>query len=131
MDWIQALHMNTVTLWQKVCLLSTLLARNLHSKVIQNRLRRKLGHTLNKIEKKVYFIALKRKYLANDSMQCLKSHVIVLKTVCNHVKLGVSLRVPYCVVDAGYGLGRSLGDCRPALPKGRKYQLVKTQTVPH
>ena len=48
--------------------------------------------------------------------------------VRNHVKLGVSLRVPYCVVDAGYGLGRSLGDCRPALPKGQKYQIVKTQT---
>ena len=44
--------------------------------------------------------------------------------VRNHVKLGISLRVPYCVVDAGYGLGRSLGDCRPALPKGRKYQMV-------
>ena len=27
----------------------------------------------------------------------------------NHVKLGVSLRVLYCVVDTGYGLGRSLG----------------------
>jgi hypothetical protein len=35
-----------------------------------------------------------------------------------HVKLGLSLRVLYCVVDTGYGLGRSLGDCRPALPKG-------------
>ena len=46
--------------------------------------------------------------------------------VRNHVKLGISLRVPYCVVDAGYGLGRSLEDCRPALPKGRKYQMVKT-----
>ena len=65
------------------------------------------------------------------------------------LNLGFSLRVPYCVVDAGYGLGRSLGDCRPALPKGqnkgikhhflrviveggenRKYQMVKTQTVP-
>ena len=49
-------------------------------------------------------------------------------TVRNHVKLGVSLRVLYCVVDTGYGLGRSLGDCRPALPKGPKYQMVKTQT---
>ena len=35
------------------------------------------------------------------------------------------------MVDAGYGLGRSLGDCRPAMPKGQKYQMVKTQTVPH
>jgi hypothetical protein len=33
-------------------------------------------------------------------------------------------------VDAGYGLGISLGDCRPALPKVRKYQMVKTQIVP-
>jgi hypothetical protein len=31
---------------------------------------------------------------------------------------GFSLRVLYCVVDAGYGLGRCLGDCRPALLKG-------------
>ena len=35
----------------------------------------------------------------------------------NHIKLGVSLRVLYCVVDTGYGLGRSLGDCRPVLSK--------------
>ena len=49
----------------------------------------------------------------------------------NHVKLGISLRVLYCVVDAGYGLGRSLGDCRPALLKGPKYQMVKTQTESH
>ena len=49
----------------------------------------------------------------------------------NHVKLGVSLRVLYCVVDTGYGLGRFLGDCRPALLKGRKYQMVKTQTESH
>ena len=34
----------------------------------------------------------------------------------NHV--GVSPRALYCVVDTSYGLGRSLGDCRPALPKG-------------
>ena len=34
------------------------------------------------------------------------------------------------LVDAGYGLGRSLGDCRPALPKGQKYEMFKTQTVP-
>ena len=46
----------------------------------------------------------------------------------NHVKLGVSLRVLYCVVDTGYGLDRSLGDSRPALPKGQKYLMVKTQT---
>ena len=54
-----------------------------------------------------------------------------MQFVRNHVKLGVSLRVLYCVVDTGYGLGRSLGDCRPALPKGRKYQMVITQTESH
>ena len=50
-------------------------------------------------------------------------------TYTNHV--GVSPRALYCVVDTSYGLGRSLGDCRPALPKGRKYQMVKTQTESH
>ena len=51
----------------------------------------------------------------------------------NHVKLGVFSKgtVLSCVVDDGYGLGRSLGDCRPALPKGQKYQMVKTQTESH
>ena len=52
-------------------------------------------------------------------------------TMRNHAKLGVSLRVLYSVVDTGYGLGRSLGDCRLALPNGRKYQMVKTQTESH
>ena len=46
----------------------------------------------------------------------------------NQVKLGVSTRILYCVVDIGYGLGRYLGDCRPASPKVGKYQMVKTQT---
>ena len=67
---------------------------------------------------------------------------IGLGYVRNHVKLeirsfvmnfnsrGFSLRVLYCVVDTGYGLGRSLGDCRPALPEGQKYQMVK-QTKSH
>ena len=50
-------------------------------------------------------------------------------TYTNHV--GVSPRALYCVVDTSYGLGRSLGNCRPALPKGRKYQMVKTQTQSH
>ena len=56
---------------------------------------------------------------------------MTIKIVRNHVKLGFSLRILYCVVDTGYGLGRSLGDCRPELPKGRKYQMVKTQTESH
>ena len=51
---------------------------------------------------------------------------ITLKLVRNHVKLGVSLRVLYCVVDTDYGVGRSLGDCILALLEGRKYQKVKT-----
>ena len=50
-------------------------------------------------------------------------------TYTNHV--GVSPRALYYVVDTSYGLGRSLGDCRPALRKGRKYQMVKTQTESH
>jgi hypothetical protein len=29
-----------------------------------------------------------------------------------------------------YGLGRYLGDCKPALPEEGKYQMVKTQTKP-
>jgi hypothetical protein len=49
--------------------------------------------------------------------------------VRNHVKLGVSLRVLYCVVDTGYGLGRSLGDCRPALPKGQKWLRHKLRAT--
>ena len=41
----------------------------------------------------------------------------VLKGVRNHIKLGVSPRILYCVVDTGYELGGSLWDCRPELPK--------------
>jgi hypothetical protein len=44
------------------------------------------------------------------------------------IHVGVSPSALFCVVDTSYGLGRSLGDCRPGLPKGRKYQMVKTQT---
>ena len=35
------------------------------------------------------------------------------------------------MLDTGYGLGRSFEDCRCALPKGRKYQMVKTQAESH
>ena len=48
--------------------------------------------------------------------------------VMNFNRWEFSLRVLYCVVDTVYGLGRSLGDSRPALQEGRKYQMVKTQT---
>ena len=59
-------------------------------------------------------------------------------TVRNHVKLihivtsrrGFSKGTVLCG-GTSYGLGRYLGDCRPALPKGRKYQMVKTQTESH
>ena len=51
--------------------------------------------------------------------------------VRNHVKLGISPRILYCGVDTGYGLGGSLRDCLSALPKGRKYQMVKIQTESH
>ena len=58
---------------------------------------------------------------------------IAMASVRNYVKLGVSPRILYCEVDTGYGLGGSLhfGDSRPALPKGREYQMVKTQTESH
>ena len=52
-----------------------------------------------------------------------KLDVINSQAMRNHIKLGIFLRVLYCVVDTGYGHGRSLGDCRPALPKGGKYQM--------
>ena len=51
--------------------------------------------------------------------------------VMNFNSGGVSLRILYCVVDTDYGFGGSLGDCRPVLLKGRKYQMVKTQTESH
>ena len=50
----------------------------------------------------------------------------------NHVKPGVFTKdTLLCVVYTGYGLGGSLDDCRPALQKGRKYQMVKTQSESH
>ena len=75
-----------------------------------------------------------------SSLKPIQRGLSDILTVRNHVKLeirsfvmnfnseGFSLRILYCVVDTGYGLGRSLGDCRPALPKGRKYQMVKTES---
>ena len=47
------------------------------------------------------------------------------------INSGVSPRALYCEVDTSYGLGRSLGDYRPGLPKGGKYQMVKTHTESH
>ena len=69
--------------------------------------------------------------------------VLILINACVHVKLeirlfvmnfnsrGFSLRILYCVVDTGYGLAGSLWACRPALLKGQKYQMVKTQIESH
>ena len=65
------------------------------------------------------------------TMQLYRSKVGTISYIImrNHVRLKVSPRILYC--DTGYGLGGSLGDCRPALPKGQKYQMVKTQTNSH
>ena len=43
-----------------------------------------------------------------------------MKTVHKPIKPGVSPRILYSVVDTGYGVGGSLVNCRPALPKGFK-----------
>ena len=61
---------------------------------------------------------------------CVRNHVKleIGSFVMNFKSGGFSLRVPYCVVDTGYELGRSLRDCRATLEEGRKYQMVKTQT---
>ena len=75
---------------------------------------------------------LEKSYICTFLVTFLASKLIQhVKAVRNHVKLGVSLKVLNCVVDTGYGLSRSQGDCRPALPKGRKYQMFKTQTESH
>ena len=67
-------------------------------------------------------------------LEVLGSGIVSCSVFCHYISLfvhnHVKQEVLYCVVDAGYGLGRSLGDCRPALPKDRKYQMVKTQAVP-
>ena len=42
------------------------------------------------------------------------------------INIGILLGTLYCVVDTGSALGRSPGDCKPALPEGPKYQMVKT-----
>ena len=69
----------------------------------------------------------KRKILKRNKILC----AITLNYCTYTYHVGVPPRALYCVVDTSYGLGRSLGHCRPALPKGRKYQMVKTQTQSH
>ena len=62
----------------------------------------------------------------------MRNHVeLEIRSFVNSAAGGFSLRVLYCVVDTGYGLGRSLRDCRLALPEGPKYQMVKTKTESH
>ena len=70
------------------------------------------------------------------TVRLLKS-LLLSPIVRNHVKLeirsfvmnfnseGFSLRVLYFMMDTGYGLGRSLGDCRPALPEGPSTKWLK------
>ena len=62
---------------------------------------------------------------------CILGEVDISYTCVITLNLGVSPRILYCLMDTGYGLGGSLGDCRPALPKGGKYHMVKTQTESH
>ena len=66
-----------------------------------------------------------------SSDQNIGSCAITLNYCTYTNQVGVSPSALYCVVVTSYGLGRSLGHCRPALPKGRKYQMVKTQTQSH
>ena len=72
-------------------------------------------------------------FVANKKVMGVRNHVKleIRWFVMNFNSGGFSLRVLYCVVGTGYGLCRPLGDCRPALPEGQKYQMVKTQTEPH
>ena len=69
-------------------------------------------------------------FVANKKVMGVRNHVKleIRWFVMNFNSGGFSLRVLYCVVDTGYGLGRSLGDCRPALLEGRKCQMVTTPT---
>ena len=47
--------------------------------------------------------------------------VIFLQDVRNHVKLeGFSLTILYCVVDTGYGLGRSVGGLQTCIAERLK-----------
>ena len=59
----------------------------------------------------------------------LGSGIVSCSVFCHYISLSVHNHVKqevlYCVVDAGYGLGRSLGDCRPALPKDRITKWLK------
>ena len=71
--------------------------------------------------------------LSKMSKLGVRNHVKleICSFVINFQEWGFSLRILYCMVGNGYGLGGSLGVCRPALPKGWKYQMVKTQTESH
>ena len=75
----------------------------------------------------IYLVKMKYEF------EIMRNHVKleICSFVMNFNSGGFSLRLQYCVVDTGYGLGRSLGDCRPTLPEGQRYQMVKTQTESH
>ena len=61
----------------------------------------------------------------------MQLETVYLKALLLSLHVRVSLRALYCLVDTSHGIGRSLGDCRPGLPKGWKYQMFKTQTESH
>ena len=64
--------------------------------------------------------------------QALLTHINIISTRArNHVKLGICSKVTVLCGGCWLWAGRSLRDCRPALLKGRKYQMVKTQTESH
>ena len=63
--------------------------------------------------------------LLKNDLLVKKMQLEIRSFVMNFNSGGFSLRIPYCVVDTVFGLGGYLGDCRPALPKGRKYQMVR------
>ena len=62
---------------------------------------------------------------------CEHAKLEISSFVMNFNNRGFSLRVLCFMVNTGNGLATSLGDYRTALPEGRKYQMVKTQTESH
>ena len=82
---------------------------------------------------RMHGLLLFNNYCNNMGCKGLRNHVKlkICSFVINFNSGGVFSKVLYCVVETGYILGRSLGDCRLALLEGRKYQMVKTQTESH
>ena len=69
---------------------------------------------------KIFF----KKGCVNEIIPFVRNHVKL--GLCSFVKnfnsVGGSIRALFCVVDTGYRLGRSLGDCRLALLEVQKFQ---------